>query len=231
MSNPARCRRKAKLTDTRRSARLSPTLRTTSQPRTASAASSATWNTIRRTVAFRQGSAMRGRSADRQRVLEAALVPEVVQAARKAERLRAEELVIDLAVIADRLDRVERPRIVEAELSAEIALEPEEAAHRRVLGVAALDLIDIGLGDPKFLGGQQDVVHPLQDVRPLVVALAGVDAQRLLRDHVRQDRPIARVLHRRAGRGDRAGIVRVAVAATGLGGSEGLLRLLEQQGL
>ena len=55
--------------------------------------------------------------------------------------------------------------------------------------------------------------------------------ERLLRDHVRQDRPIARVLHRRAGRGDRARIVRVAVAATGLGGSEGLLRLLEQEGL
>ena len=96
MSNPARCSRKAKPKFRLPVGEVSsPTLRAMSQPKpTASATSSAPANTIRGgRLAFRQGNAPPPSPARRsaqigRAYMEAALGPEVVQAARKAERLR-----------------------------------------------------------------------------------------------------------------------------------------------
>src|SRR5436853_40085 len=77
------------------------------------------------------------RSASRGRVHDAALGPQIVDPALELERgLRSEAAVIDLAVVADRLDRVQRPLLVEA----------ERRTHARGLAQQTLDARVLGLG-------------------------------------------------------------------------------------
>ncbi len=80
----------------------------------------------------RPGGRASGQSAERQRVVQAAVLVELVLAAREVERLGAEELVIQLAVVADRLDGPIAPGIVEAHHLAEPALDAEQALDHRV---------------------------------------------------------------------------------------------------
>src|SRR5258708_33518852 len=63
------------------------------------------------------------RSADRRRVLDAALVPEVVEAAGDAELGAGADIAIErLAVVADRLHDPRYPILGQAELFAKIAV-------------------------------------------------------------------------------------------------------------
>ena len=64
----------------------------------------------RRSIAFTRSAATEPVLANRRGVHDAALVPEVVHAARQAQRrLRADVALEDLAVVADRLDGAVRP--------------------------------------------------------------------------------------------------------------------------
>src|SRR5205085_2480911 len=87
-----------------------------------------------------------GRSADRRSVDQAAFGPEVVVAAFELERrAQAEMLVENLAVIADRLDCVVGPFLVESEGLAHSRRGAEDALDVRVLVLG--HLVDILLGD------------------------------------------------------------------------------------
>ncbi len=106
------------------------------------------------------GSPVPSRLADRRRVHQAALGPQVVQAAREAERL--EVRVEALAVVADLLDDVECPAVVQAEHLAHVAGGADEALYRRIL--AGERLVD-GLGrKPHFLGGHREENQPQQSM-------------------------------------------------------------------
>src|ERR1700704_924469 len=91
------------------------------------------------------------RSADRRRVLNSALVPELVEPAGNPEfRAGADIAVEGFAVIADRLDDPRYPILGEAELFAEITIDAERALQ---LGLVRFrHFIDVLLGDAEFLG-------------------------------------------------------------------------------
>ena len=72
-------------------------------------------------------------------------------------------------------------------------------------------------------------MHPVDDLRPLRVAGAGMQAQRLLADDAVQHDPIGRVLQGRAHSGQAAGVVGVAVTAAGFHRGYRLVGLFEQQ--
>src|SRR5438477_11778247 len=76
--------------------------------------------------------------ANRRRVHQPALVPQPVQAALEAQRL--EVRVEALAVVADLLDDVPGPLVVQAEHLAEVAGRAHEALHRRV-GALLIDVL------------------------------------------------------------------------------------------
>src|SRR5688572_29166258 len=91
------------------------------------------------------------RSADRRRVHQTTLVPEVVQPARQLEcGVRADVALEDLAVVADRLDCPVGPVLVQSEQLAGVLAGPEDALDRGV--GARLHLVDIRLRDAVLLG-------------------------------------------------------------------------------
>src|SRR5690606_433842 len=95
-----------------------------------------------------------GRSllAKRRCVLDAALGPELVQAARDLERAFLADIALEhLAIVADAGDNLGNPVIVEAEHLADLRLRllTENALDFWV--VRTLHLLDIGLGDAQFL--------------------------------------------------------------------------------
>src|SRR5262249_57911650 len=78
-------------------------------------------------------------SADRWRVLDSALVPEVVQAAGDRELGAGADVTVEgLAVISDMLDDADHPVLGEAELFAEIAVTAEHALEFRLVGLGHL---------------------------------------------------------------------------------------------
>src|SRR5258706_1082990 len=153
----------------------------------------------------------------------------IVEAARQTKRVRPEEFVINLPVVSRSLDGAIGPFVIDAEQLAEVAIQPEQPAHEGILGIARLDLVDLGPGYAHLLGADQREVNALENVSAFLVTLASVNAEWLLGDEVGQDHPVIRLLHGAAGCRHAAGIVRVAVAASCLGGGERLLRLVEQQ--
>src|SRR4029077_2456365 len=89
----------------------------------------------------------RARSADRHRVDQAALGPQIVEPAFELERRsEAEMLVEDLAVIADQLDLVVGPLLVEPQIFAHARGDAEHALDVGVVGFG--HVIDILLSDP-----------------------------------------------------------------------------------
>src|SRR5690242_5746438 len=93
---------------------------------------------VRRVAACRGGEAGTGSagldwlSAQQGRGHQALVVPEVVEAALELDRALGAEVALEhLAIVADRLDGVEGPGIVEAELDAEIAGHAEQALDLR----------------------------------------------------------------------------------------------------
>src|SRR5262245_27426844 len=78
-------------------------------------------------------------SADRRRVLDSALVPEVVQAARNVELGAGADIAVErFTVVADMLDDAHHPVLGEAELFAEVAVAAEHALEVRLVGLGHL---------------------------------------------------------------------------------------------
>ncbi len=80
---------------------------------------------------------------------------------------------------------------------------------------------------PSFFGVEQRVIGPLDDVEPLVVALAHRRAERLLGDDLRQHDVVVRRGQRQADRIEAGLVGGVDVAAAGVVGGVDLLELLE----
>src|SRR3979409_1289228 len=121
------------------------------------------------------------RSADRRRVLETALVPELVEAAGNSELGAGADIAIKaLAVIADGLHDPHHPILGQAELFAEIAVAPQYPFQLRVVRFHLL--VDVLLGNAEFFGRDHREQRPLHDVEPLIVAMAHHWAERLLRN-------------------------------------------------
>src|SRR5215213_956758 len=155
------------------------------------------------------------RSADRRRVLQAALCPERILAALDLERRAlADVLLEDLAVVPDMLDDAERPVVRQADGLAELALRSEHALD---LGVVVLGhLVDVRLGDTELFRVDHGVVGPAHDIAPLVVTMADGGAERLLRDDFRQDDVLLGVRRLEALRIKARGVRREGVAAAGV---------------
>src|SRR3984957_13723442 len=100
------------------------------------------------------------RSADRRSVLQAALGPDVVDAALHTHR--GDVAVPDLAKIADLLDDVVGPFVVDPERLSHVALEPEQAANVRVR--AGHEAVDVLAGDALLLGGDHRDECPAHEV-------------------------------------------------------------------
>src|SRR5690606_31236333 len=103
--------------------------------------------------------------AERRSVLQAALGPELVQAAGDLEwALLADVTLEHLAIVADAGDHFHDPVVFEAEHRANLGfrLLAEDALDLRIVG--ALHFLDVGLGDAEFLGLDQRKESPLDDV-------------------------------------------------------------------
>src|SRR5262245_40394657 len=90
-------------------------------------------------------------SPDRRRVLQAALGPQRVGAARDLQRRALADVAVEyLRVVSDVLDRAVGPVLGQAELLAVIPLGAEEALH---VGIGGLHLlVDVLLGDAELFG-------------------------------------------------------------------------------
>src|SRR5271166_6148572 len=151
------------------------------------------------------------RSADRWRVLQAAFVPQVVDAARHAERSHV--AIPLLAEVADLLDDVIGPLVVDPERLAHVAVDAEQALDVGVVGLQ--HVVDVLAGHPLLLGGDHREMGPLHDVVELVVALAHHCAERLLADDLGQQHEVVGLRSlREAERRQRGAVGRVGVAAT-----------------
>src|SRR6476659_8523961 len=149
MLNPAGALRKSKADLLCRASRLAPTLRarrSASATRTrATAPCSSQSRRLRARRRARQAASAPITSAQRRGVHQAALGPEVVDAARQRHRrLRPEVALEAFAVIADLLDDPVGPCGIQAEELAGVFGDAEEALDARVL-VARLLLVDVGL--------------------------------------------------------------------------------------
>src|SRR3954468_9845130 len=137
------------------------------------------------------------RLLERDRVHQAALAPEAVEAALELERARLADIaLVDLAVIAGGLEGRDQPFVVDPEPRAEIAGGTQQALDRGRLRLR--HLVDIALCDAKLFGLDQAVMQPGDDVAPDLVAIAGEGAERLLADGLWQHDVVGRV--RRRGR-------------------------------
>src|SRR5580704_7664321 len=109
--------------------------------------------------------------AYRHRVDQAAFRPLGVEPAVEFERRSGAEVAFeDLTVIADRLDFVIGPILLETQSLAHAGGDAEHALDSRV--VAFQHVVDIGLGDADLLALHQSVDGPIDDVVPLVIAMA-----------------------------------------------------------
>src|SRR5580700_2168042 len=131
-------------------------------------------------------------SANGQAVLQAALGPQRVEAARDLQRRALADIALKaFAVIALGLDDAIGPVVGQPERFTELAFEAEEAADFRIGRV--LLVVDVVFVDAKLLGVEHRMVGPAHDVFPGVVALAHRRAQRLLGNDLRQHDVGARI--------------------------------------
>src|SRR6185312_523264 len=143
---------------------------------------------------------------ERDGVHQATLGPGGVEPALQLERAGlADNALEDLAVIAGRLERLLHPFVVEPEPRAEIAGYAEQALHGRRARLR--HLVDIGLRHAEFLGFDQAVVQPGDDVAPDLVAIAGERTERLLADGDWQHEIIGRIWRRGGNRAGERGSV------------------------
>src|SRR4051812_11771591 len=116
-------------------------------------------------------AAVSQRSADWRRVLNSALVPELVEPAGNSELgARADVAVERFAVIADRFHDPRHPVLGKAELFAEIAVGAKGPLELGLVGFG--HLVDVLLGNAEFFGVNHGKQRPLHNVEPLIVAMA-----------------------------------------------------------
>src|SRR6476660_4022538 len=156
MLKPAGSRRKSKPDLICRASRLAPTLRASRTARaTRSRATAPCSSQSRRSRArrrARQAASAPITSAQRRGVHQAALGPQVVDAARQRHRrLRPEVAFEAFAVVADLLDDPVGPCGIETEELAGVLRDAEEALDARIL-VARLLLVDVGLRQSVLFG-------------------------------------------------------------------------------
>src|SRR6185437_5050767 len=110
------------------------------------------------------------RSPNRRCVLDPAVIPELVQAARDLQLgAFADIAVIDFAVIADMLDDAHGPVLGKAEVHAIGAFVADKAHH---VGLFRLHrLVDVLRGDAELLGVDHRIQRPFDDHHPVIVAL------------------------------------------------------------
>src|SRR5690349_1042987 len=143
----------------------------------------------------------------RQGVHHAALAPQSVDATPEFERrVDTEVAVVDFAVVAELLDDVVGPALLQPEQLAIARIAAEQLAHSRILGVALL--VDVGLVDAAFLGLDQGVVRPANDVEPLLVARSHEGPEWLARDDIGQHEVIESPAAGDDGRGEDGRLLR-----------------------
>src|SRR5579863_5441515 len=151
---------------------------------------------------------------ERWREDQAAVFPQRVGAARETEGRFCPDITLkDLAIISDLLDRIESPIFRQAHLLPEIVADAEEPLHLGVLRILP-HILDIGLGEPEFLGRDRGVEDPFHDVRPLLVALTDDRADRLFRDHLGQNQMVVRFRQDETIGGERTAVIRKGIAAS-----------------
>src|SRR3972149_4249380 len=105
---------------------------------------------------------------------------------------RAEVAFVDFAVVAHGRDHVDDEVGLDAEQGAEFTPVPGQAAHFRILRVAAGDLGHVGLGDSLLLGDDQGIDDPSHQIAPLLIAVRPHRTERFLRHRLGQDDVIVR---------------------------------------
>src|SRR5690349_20976633 len=179
MLKPAGARRKSKPDLIGRASRFAPTLRAMCTPTATSNSATRPWRLHARRRSTRRrarhGASPTGAAswaittragglADRRRVHQAALRPQVVDAARQADRCLGAQVALEaLAVVAHLLDDAVGPLLVEPEQLAGVFRDAEEALHARVL-VGRLVLVDVGLREPFLLGLEHREQRPAHDL-------------------------------------------------------------------
>src|SRR5262245_24600906 len=126
------------------------------------------------------------RSAHRRRVLDTVLAPELVQPSRyRQPGVRSEISLEHFTIVADERDGTHHPVSGEAKLLAIVAFAADESPDAGVLRFHSF--FDSLRAHAKLLGIDHGEVRPLDDVEPLVIALANHRPQRLLGDDIRQN--------------------------------------------
>src|SRR5215472_17759615 len=124
--------------------------------------------------------------SDGRRILDSALRPERIQAARDAQSgLCSYVSFIDLAIVAYRPNGTRGPIMLKAQLMAEFTFAPDQAPD---VGIGRFQrIVDRRRLDAELLGVDQGVERPLDQIEPLVVALSYHRPERLFRDDFGQD--------------------------------------------
>src|SRR5215470_17483856 len=117
--------------------------------------------------------------ADRRRVLQAALGPQIVQAAVDFQHRAGTDVALEaLAVVPDLLDDVVDPLLVDPQRLAHARCDAEDALDAGIL--ALQHLVDVLRIDAVLFGLHHGVLRPAHDVGELVVAMAHGRCERLL---------------------------------------------------
>ena len=117
----------------------------------------------------------------------------VKQVATRPSYVKLQIPLVNFAVVANCLDGIGGPGVVEADVLAEVAFDTQQTADARVCGVGH-HVTGISSGDAHFLGVHQSEVGPLDNVEPCVVALTDNRTQRLFGNDLRQNHVLVGVL-------------------------------------
>src|SRR5215813_10021195 len=91
----------------------------------------------------RRKAAMLIGSTERERKIEPPVSPQIIQSTRQFQPTRPEIVVVNLAIVTDRLDGARRPIVVDSHQLAEAAFNSEQSANERIC--TALLFIDVRL--------------------------------------------------------------------------------------
>src|SRR6516162_4698505 len=120
------------------------------------------------------------RSADGWRVLQAALVPQLIEPAGQTQRSLQPDIALEaFAVIAHVLDDIVAPILRQTHHLAHVVADAEHALQLLILR-RRLHLVDVGLGDALLFGDQHGKEGPPHDPRPSVIPMSNRRRERLL---------------------------------------------------
>src|SRR5690606_38269433 len=150
-------------------------------------------------------------SADRHRIVEAAVRPQRIQATvERKRRIRADIGRIGFTVVADMLDDAVGPIGREPDRSTKIAFHAEQAADFGV--IRTQHLIDVFRRHAELFGTLPGIENPTGDVEPARIARTHGGAKRLLGDDLGQNDVVAGHVELGAVAGDAGSVRGVGVA-------------------